>query len=131
MIYEQFKKVWIRALQESRLPVISVDLVEESLDLRSMRRRCRSVVESVGRRDNPSPHIVPFHTAASFEYAWDALQSARTASTEEDLLSKLLGWDAVAEVQTERPWLRVDVTLHASLSYGKALPMPSPAAWSK
>ncbi|HWO20044.1 MAG TPA: hypothetical protein VNO30_14760 [Kofleriaceae bacterium] len=126
MTYEQFKELWTRALQGAGFSVMGVELVEESLDLRSMRRKCRSVVGVAGWWEQPL-----VHTTASFEYAWDALQSARTATTEEDLLSELLDRDAVDEVQTERPWLRVDVTLHASGTYGKARSMPSPAAWAK
>ena len=35
------------------------------------------------------------------------------------------------KVRTECPWLRVDIALRASLPYGKAIPMPPPAVWSK
>ncbi len=43
----------------------------------------------------------------------------------------MLGRDNVRKLRTERPWLRVDVTLRASLQFGKAIPMPSPRAWMK
>ena len=126
MNYDEFKKTWIWALQESGLPIIGPEPVTESLDLRFMDRKVWSAVEPLGRQDNP-----PFHISAAFEYRWDALQSARTATTEEDFLSGVLGRDDARKVRTERPWLRVDVTLRASLPYGNAIPMPSPAAWSK
>ena len=126
MSYDEFKRAWIQALQESGLPIIGLEPVTESLDLRFMTRKVWSGVEPFGRQDNP-----PFHISAAFEYRWDALQSARMATTEEDLLSELLGRDAVRKVRTERPWLRVDVTLRASLPYGNGIPMPSPSAWSK
>lgn len=126
MTYDELKKAWIRALQESGLPIVGVESVDESLDLRLMHRKVRSVVETFGRQDNP-----PFHISAVFEYRWDALNSARTATTEEDIMSELLGRDSARKVRTARPWLRVDVTLRASLPYGKSIPMPSPVAWSK
>jgi len=124
--YDEFKQAWIGALRESGLPVIGVEPIKESLDLRFMDRTVWSAVEPFGRQDNP-----PFHISAAFEYRWDALQQARTATTEEDLLSELLGRDDVRKVRTERPWLRVDVTLRATLAFGKTIPMPSLPAWAK
>jgi hypothetical protein len=91
-----------------------------------MDRKAWSAVEPLGRQDNP-----PFRISAAFEYRWDALQSARTATTEEDLLGGVLGRDDARKVRTDPPWLRVDVTLRASLPYGNGIPMPSPTAWSK
>ena len=64
MTYDQLKEIWIRALQESMLPIRSGEVVEESLDLRSMSRRCRSAVEPFGRQAAP-----PFHVSAAFEYS--------------------------------------------------------------
>lgn len=74
----------------------------------------------------------PFHVSGAISWRWDALQSARTATTEEDLLTELLGReDAYDDIDTERPWLRVDLVLRAGLEYGKWLPMPSPAVWAR
>jgi hypothetical protein len=124
--YDEFKQSWIWALQQSALPIIGGGSVDETLDLRMMDRVVKSAVEPLGRDDSP-----PFHISAILEYRWDALQHARTATTEEDLLTELLGRENVEKVRTERPWLRVDVTLRASLESGKAIPMPSPSAWRK
>jgi hypothetical protein len=52
-------------------------------------------------------------------------------TTEEDLLTELLGRERSYKVKTDRPWLRVDIVLRASTPYGKPLPMPSKAAWTK
>jgi hypothetical protein len=64
-------------------------------------------------------------------WRWDALQTTRTTTTEEDLLAELLGRNQAREVETDRPWLRVDLELHAGVEYGKALPIPEPSAWAK
>ena len=61
---------------------------------------------------------------AGLSWRWDALQEARTATTEEDMLTSLLGHDAADTVDTERPWLRVDVVLRATMPWGRPLPLP-------
>jgi hypothetical protein len=63
-------------------------------------------------------------------WRWDALQTARTATREEDVLEELLGRDGYNLV-TERPWLRVDVTLRATLPLDSPLPMPGAEAWRR
>jgi len=60
--------------------------------------------EPVGRQDAP-----PFHTSAAIEWRWGALATARTATTEEDMLTELLGREDAHDVETERAWLRVDI----------------------
>lgn len=72
----------------------------------------------------------PFHVAAELSWRWDALQTARTATTEEDVLMEWLGRDGYYLV-TERPWLRVDVTLRATLPLDSPLPMPEADAWRR
>jgi hypothetical protein len=47
------------------------------------------------------------------------------------LLVELLGREDVHRVKTQRPWLRVDVSLRASLPHDKPIPMPSPSAWAQ
>lgn len=124
MTYEEFTQTWIWALRESGLPIIGPEPLNETIDLRHMDRTVESFVE--GRQDCP-----PFHVSAAFKFRWDALHTARTATTEEDLLGQLLDRDNVRRVRTEHPWLRVDVTLRASLMLGQAIPMPSPSIWTK
>ena len=53
------------------------------------------------------------------------------ATIEEDVLAELLGSDRTDELDTEQPWLRVDIKLRAGLEWGKSLPMPRPDAWAK
>jgi hypothetical protein len=64
-------------------------------------------------------------------WRWDVLQTARAVTTEEDLLTELLGREHADTIETERPWLRVDIELRAGLESGQLLPMPSPATWAK
>lgn len=124
MRYEEFKAVWDAALRESRLSGQSRG--EESLDLRSMDRRCQVYVEPLGGQ-----HVEPFYITATLSWRWTAELTARTATTEEDLLRSLLGREDFDEIETERPWLRVDITLTASTPYGKPLPMPTKPVWTK
>jgi len=63
----------------------------------------------------------PFRIIAGLSWKWDAALSARTATTEEDLLVEVLGEDGYYLV-TEQPWLRVDVTLRAILPMDSPLP---------
>jgi hypothetical protein len=75
-----------------------------------------------------SQEVEPFHVSARLGWTWDALQAARTATTEEDALMLFLG-DEGRHQNTERPWLRVDVTLSATLPWGSPLPLPEPTRW--
>ena len=97
----------------------------ETLDLRSMSRTYQ-VYAHLGF----SQEIKPFHVSARLSWTWDALQTARTATTEEDLVAELLGEDGRYH-DTEPPWIRVDVTLSATLPWGKPLPLPETARWRR
>jgi hypothetical protein len=125
MRYEDFLATWTVALQEAGLPLMGPFLGEQTLDLRSLERRYEVYVQPLGGQD-----AKPFHVAAKLSWSWDALKTARSRSTEEDALRELLGVTRKSSPRTERPWLRVDVALCASLPYGKPLPMPGPAKWS-
>lgn len=125
--HDEFKRVWIWALQQSSLPIMGPEPIQESLDLRMMDRTVKSFVESAGGQ----PDAEPFHVTAALKYRWDALQTARTNTTEDDLLHELLGLDRNRNPKTALPWLRVDVTLRASTMWGKEIPLPSPSAWQR
>lgn len=99
----------------------------EKLDPSTLDREYVVYVEPMGG-GNITP---PFHGSAAVSFRWDALLTARTATTEEDLLAELLGREAALGVETEQPWIRVDITLRASLDYATSLPMPSPDAWAR
>lgn len=122
MTYDELQKAWAWMLRESGLP--SIGEIQETLDLRTTDRTCKSFVEPFGGQ-----HAEPFHITAALELRWDALQTARTNTTEEDMLHELLGLDETRKPRTQLPWLRVDVTLRASTMSGKEIPLPSPSAW--
>lgn len=123
MRYEEFRDLWMRTIRESGLERFGFP--RETLDVRSMDRVFEIRVEPVGGQD-----AEPFTTTARLAWRWEALQSARTATTEQDLLMSLLGTDALDEVAMEPPTLRVDVALTARLPYGDGYPMASTTRWS-
>jgi hypothetical protein len=123
--YDEFKSVFMSALRESGLPMIGLT-PEEVLGLRSADRTLTLGVEPIDREIGR-----PFHIAATISFHWDALQTARTATCEENLIVELLGREGAQDIETERPWLRVDIKLRAGLEWGKGIPMPAPATWAK
>jgi hypothetical protein len=128
MTYQEFKAAWVGALRESGLPLLSANDGVETLDVRSLSRTFETFVEPLGGQE-----AEPFHVAASLSWRWDALATARSVTTEEDMLTEVLGRERVwgHTPKSERSVLRVDVSLRASLPYGKAIPMPAPSVWTK
>ena len=124
MNYDQFRAIWHEALEVAGLLPFP-PFPSETVELRWMSREYSINVSlrSVQRAG-------PFHIIARLSWKWDAALSARTATTEEDLLVEVLGEDGYYLV-TEQPWLRVDVTLRAMLPMDSPLPMPDADAWSR
>ena len=123
MTYDEFKQAWLASLGESRLRVFGVDALRERIDLRATERLGESIVE-------PHRQAEPFTVTARFRWRWDALHSARTATSEEDMLVELFGRETASRPRTRRPWLRVDISLHASLQMGKPMSLPPNATWA-
>ncbi len=123
MNYEQFKDLWTWALRESGLPLFVGEPLRETLDLRSTDRKCTSFLHV---HSDPS---TAFNVSAKLGFGWDALQTARTNTSEGDLIRELFGSDRSQYPRTELPWLRVDVTLRASTLWGKEIPLPSAEVW--
>ena len=123
MRYEEFKSAFLAALRDSGLRTIGVPPNEEILDLRTTGRAVTVYVEPVGHETS-----APFHISGAISWRWDALQTARTATTEEDMLTTLFGREH-PDRQTECPWLRVDIELRAGLDHSKPIAMPSRGAW--
>jgi hypothetical protein len=122
MNYEQFRAAWYKALTKAGMGPFLFPPTE-TVDLDSMSRTYQVYVH-FGR----SQEVEPFHVSARLRWTWDAMQAARTATTEEDALMLFLGDEGRCQ-DTERPWLRVDVTLSATLPWGSPLPLPEPAMW--
>jgi hypothetical protein len=98
----------------------------EALDPRSMARSYECFEEPLGGQETE-----PFFVTAGFSWRWDALLTARMFFREEDVLTQMVGRTRASKASTERPAVRLDVSLRASLPYGKPVPMPSAEAWAK
>ena len=124
MNYDQFRTIWHEALDEAGLLPFP-PWPSEAVDLRWMSRTYSIHVSlrSVHRAG-------PFGINAGLSWKWSAALAARSATTEEDLLMELLGRDGYYLV-TEQPWLRVDLTLRATLPLDSPLPMPGADAWRR
>lgn len=125
MDYETFKQTFLRALGESRLPMIGLS-AHESIDLRSMDRSFKVYVEPIGRGIGDRVHV-----AATISWRWSALHTARTVTPEESMVAELLGREDADDVATEPPTLRIDIKLRAGFDPGRAIAMPSPSTWVK
>lgn len=121
MTYEEFSSVWSTALRESDLQVQGWP--RETFDLQHVERRYEVSVEPVGGQDAP-----PFYVAALISWRWSALQFARNATSEEDMVRELLGR---SRATTQKPWLRIDMKLSATLPYDEPMPMPNTATWKQ
>ena len=126
MNYDEFRAAFLESLRESGLPTLGPPPHEEVLDLRSAERTLKVHVEPVGRDVGR-----PFYIAGTISWRWDALQTARTLTTEEDLLREVLGEEDTDVIETERPWLRIDIKLRAGLEHGKSLPLPDAKVWAR
>jgi len=124
MNYEQFRASWLEALSAAGMPSFLFSPAE-TIDLDDM-CRTHQVYVHLGR----SEQVEPFHATARLTWTWDALQTARTNTTEEDVLAELLGEEGRDDC-TERPWLRVDVTLSATLPWGSPLALPEAPRWRR
>jgi hypothetical protein len=123
MNYDQFRTLFHEALDAAGLmPALPQSLEAVSLD--RMSRTYETIVELGTQQPRP------FYVTATLSWEWDAALAARSATTEEGLLTELLGRDGYYLV-TERPWLRVSVTLTASLPMDAPIPMPQASAWRR
>lgn len=125
MTFEEFTAVWVAMLQDAALPIVGVEAVSQSLDLRSMTRTCVSVVEARGQPPGD------FHITAKLEFRWSSLLTARARTTEDDVLDELLGLNRGRKPRTKPPWLRVDATLRASTMWGHEIALPDRGVWGR
>jgi hypothetical protein len=123
MNYDQFRTLFEEALSAAGL-MSSLPRPQETLSLEWMSRAYKTIVVLGAQQARP------FYVTATLNWEWDAALAARSATTEEDLLTELLGQDGYYLV-TERPWLRVDVTLNATLPRDAPLPMPDSGVWRR
>lgn len=121
MRYEDFKATWERTIRASRLGRHGFS--EETLNSNSLDRTYLVRVEPPQGQDSR-----PFYVTAELSWRWTALHSARSATSEEDAVTELMG--ATTARKTAKPWMRVDIKLSATLPYGEPIAMPAPKAWA-
>jgi hypothetical protein len=124
--HDEFRDVFLAALRDSNLPVIGLWPARESLDLRTMDRTVTTYVEPVDREVGR-----PFHVSGEISWRWDSLHVARSATTEDDLLTELLGREEAEAIDTAPSYLRIDVELRAHAEEGTSLPLPAPASFAR
>ena len=124
MNYDDFRMAWQEALAGASLQ--SWGFTDETILLRNMARAYRTFVWLGGL----PPPADAFNVTAELSWEWDSLLSARSETVEEDMLMQVLGDDR-RDVTTVPPWLRVDVVMHATRTWGKPLPMPAMAIWKR
>lgn len=117
MNYDAFRRQWEAALREAGL-LTHLDDAEESVALATMSRKY--VLRAGAFQNQPAE---PFTGSIELRWEWDALLAARARTTENDLLTTLLGRDTISPTDTVRPWLRIDIALHGKLAWG-APPTP-------
>jgi hypothetical protein len=124
MNYDLFRKLWHEALETASLVNLPFQPIE-NVELEGMNRTHEITVALSGAQP-----ASPFYVTATLSWRWDAALSARSATTEEDLLVEILGRDGYYLV-TEQPWLRVDVVLNATVPLDSPLPMLGADAWRR
>jgi hypothetical protein len=124
--YAEFRDRLESALREAGLLVHDADR-RETIDLADTVRRWQVYIVRAA-----APRTEPFHVSAEVGFAWTPVNAARAYTSEEDLLTQIIGRRR-RPTRTERRWTRVDLSLHASLPYGSTTSMPEPhvfSAWS-
>ena len=98
MNYDNFRLAWQEALAGAVLRIWGFP--DEAIVLPDMARTYRTYVSLGGM-----PPADAFNVTAELSWEWDALLSARSETTEEDMLMQILG-DGRRNAPTESPWLR-------------------------
>ena len=127
MRYAEFRDRLEDALQEARFFFHDADRRVETIDLADTVRSWKSYVRTAAPGSTE-----PFHVSAVVGLEWSPADSARAYTCEEDLLTELVG-RRKRPIKTERRWMRIDLSLHASLPYGSTTSLPEPhvfGAWT-
>ena len=120
MNYQEFRDLWHKALKAARLQIPYPIGPTEKIDLSDMSRSYELILYGESH-----PKSDPFLLTVTITWDWDALLSARYATTEEDMLMQIFGDFDIRDDETVPPQLRMDVCLTANLPYGSVYPMPA------
>ena len=123
MRYGEFLDAWRAAAKRSDLSQFGFE--EETCEIDKGERRYQMRLEPLGGQQ-----VEPFTVTATLSWRWSALATARSVTKEDDMIVWLFG-ERGSRRRTEKPWLRVDIALVGATHWGKALPMPSAAAWRR
>ena len=115
MNHDAFMSAWLDTLRAAGL-LGYPDAPEDLIDVGNMARKY-SLRVGMGAKQSAEPFLATMRLG----WTWSPILAARVHTNEEDLLTELLGREQAEAVVTERPWIRVDVELHASLPWGKPL----------
>jgi hypothetical protein len=121
--YDDFRQVWDEALRAAGLKANAL-FPQEMVDLRVIDRSYRIFIPY----QFPDDKHPLFYISVELSWRWDALLSARFATTEEDLLTEMFGRSRRPK-RTEPPYLRVDSVLHATIPMDGYYPAPAGSAW--
>jgi hypothetical protein len=120
--YDEFRDAFFAALRDAGLRP-HIGRPTETIDLTTTTRRWQAALgEPIPQRTEP------FLTSATVSFEWDPVESARTYTTEEDLVTELLGRDEDPP-ETMPRLLRTDIVLRATLPYDSRVPMPGGKTW--
>jgi hypothetical protein len=122
--YAEFRDQLEAALREGGLFVAGASRRVETIELADTVRRWKVHIYRTTGNDTQ-----PFDVSAVIEFTWSPVDSARAYTTEEDLLTELVGRRRRSP-RTERRWTRVDLSLHARLPYGSTTSIPEPSVFS-
>lgn len=125
MNYDAFLQSWNQALSVAGLHLPGM-FPDQTVNLQSMDRTYRVFVP-IG---HSSGRYEPFYVTIELSWCWEALLSARFATTEEDLIMEIYERRGVYQ-DTASPWLRVDFAFYAGLQMDRYALMPAPDAWRK
>lgn len=125
MNYDTFLQTWNRALSAAGLNLPGM-FPDQTVNLQSMDRTYRVFIPF----GHSSARYDPFYVTVELSWRWEALLSARFATTEEDMIMEIYEKREFYQ-DTASPWLRVDFAFHAGLQMDLYAPLPSPDAWRK
>jgi hypothetical protein len=118
MRYREFRDQLQMALHEEGMFGQRIDNPTETIDLENMERSWKVYIARSSSVDTE-----PFHVSATITFNWGAIDTARSYTCEEDLLTELLGQKRSSS-KTKPRYVRVDLKLNAHLPYGSTSVIP-------
>lgn len=122
MRYDQFRDRWQAALEAVNL-LTPHDRPRETIDLITGGREWQVTGILFPQRAEP------FHVSATVGFLWDPFEAARSYTTEEDLLTEVLGRGR-SGARTMQRLVRVVVAFNAALPHGTTAPLPAADTWA-